>query len=1232
MTAPLVSSCRHLLQPNGSISGDAVAKVILPQFPNLCSALPAVTADDKVKERPAVLGANNTRNPLTHGRIQAFILNELGPSLHGMGLGRGSRIALVLPNGPELALALLGLAHWASCVPLNANGALSELKKDLQAAEVSMVVGIQDDCTVIQDMAMALNIPFCSLVKSETEVGVFRLIPSKDFRMDHSGRESKEESHFVCNDHHDEVLVLFTSGTTGNKKLVPHKLGDILIAAAVISVSWNLSPHDVNINLMPLFHVGGIVRQIFGPVLSGGSVICCPSFDPNLFWALLTSYNEGSSSAFTWYYAAPTMHQVILASKPEDLPTVPRLRMIANAAGGLLPSLAQELRNMFGANVLPSYGMTECMPISSPPFCYQLEKPGTSGVAVGPEIQILSNYLEALPTGTEGNICVRGRPCFHGYGGQALESSFLEGGWFNTGDLGYLDEDGYLYITGRSKEVINRGGEIISPMEVEEEVLQHPAVKDCLAFSAPHDVLQEIVGIVIVPQPGIPKLDLLSLHDFLQDRLVNSKWPQCLVFMDALPKSHTNKLLRVKLGQRLNLVDLHDGMVPIERMFVAKCPPQGTAVDVSIPCEPITIDIAYIQRVLHNEMAIDVDNNCVTKDVDKKLSTTIIADRDLIVTHHPTRHGGIVIHVCNIDRKELIKKAKQSLDACMQPSHIISYPSVVSMLTLKTSPDSLDSVLSIVSENQEAVTDPIIQDIQHIIKEMLNLDCLPAPDSNFFHIGGSSLLASQLASKIRKAHNVSFTGADLFRHNTCIAMAQKIHHITLIPKQMSSHTFLDDTASLSTDLNSDKSEQYKQSSVNLRDAPFESKHLLPQHSIFAGLIQLVPAFGIFPLYQFTRTFIFFATLLNVIDHTPGRHYIAKFFMVILFYQFMWTFITPLMFILLKWAVIGRYRKGRYVIGSTYYLRWWFVDVCRKIFGRGLWGTNNTLLIWYYRMLGAQIGSSVQISSEAEIAEFDLLTINDNAKVEYSKVRGFGVDNGAMILGPVVIGEGCSIGIRSVVAPFTKVPKDAHIGPASSSYELTHDNSHFSYNRGSVPEPKFLWQVLVGAPVTSIVDAISHIPAILVLFALISMHYKEKHRAFHDINDLLEWLCDPKRIPYYIGVRVVRSVVAPFFYMGASILVKWFIIGKFKEGPRDNSSQWQLGSSCVTGWPQDYFQETKCRMSQICWAGTMSQSAYCTGCWAQRLASACFGQVISLSSLESLIFWKLVMMLSSDPAL
>jgi len=247
-----------------------------------------------------------------------------------------------------------------------------------------------------------------------------------------------------------------------------------------------------------------------------------------------------SSFAYGRYYAAPTIHQLVIQTGEQlvdDSDTLtlknrvcPELRMIANAAGGLLPSLALQLRDTFGASVLPSYGMTECMPISSPPANYQLDRPGTSGVAVGPEVAILNTAtVKPLATGEEGPICVRGEPCFRGYGkiandpSETVVDAFLQDGWFNTGDLGYMDEDGFLYITGRSKEVINRGGEIISPMEVEEAIVSHPDISTCCAFTAPHAVLQEVVGVVVVMSAGRPRLDLPTLHEYLGERLAAPK-------------------------------------------------------------------------------------------------------------------------------------------------------------------------------------------------------------------------------------------------------------------------------------------------------------------------------------------------------------------------------------------------------------------------------------------------------------------------------------------------------------------------------------------------------------------------------------------------------------------------------------------------------------------------------------------------------------------------------------
>jgi acyl-CoA synthetase (AMP-forming)/AMP-acid ligase II len=197
--------------------------------------------------------------------------------------------------------------------------------------------------------------------------------------------------------------------------------------------------------------------------------------------------------------------------------------------------------------VLPSYGMTECMPISSPPLDYQLDREGTSGKAVGPELSIRSlPDGQPLQTGLTGAICVRGPPMFGGYGNpNETAEAMLPGGWFNTGDMGHVDKDGYLYITGRSKEVINRGGELISPVEVENALQSHPFVGSCCAINVPHDTLQEVVGIVVATKAGMPRPGLVQLQEHVAATLHPSKWPMAIVYMDnGLPLTSTNKVTR----------------------------------------------------------------------------------------------------------------------------------------------------------------------------------------------------------------------------------------------------------------------------------------------------------------------------------------------------------------------------------------------------------------------------------------------------------------------------------------------------------------------------------------------------------------------------------------------------------------------------------------------------------------------------------------------------------------
>jgi acetyltransferase-like isoleucine patch superfamily enzyme len=214
------------------------------------------------------------------------------------------------------------------------------------------------------------------------------------------------------------------------------------------------------------------------------------------------------------------------------------------------------------------------------------------------------------------------------------------------------------------------------------------------------------------------------------------------------------------------------------------------------------------------------------------------------------------------------------------------------------------------------------------------------------------------------------------------------------------------------------------------------------------------------------------------------------------------------------------------------------------------------------MLGAKIGEGVRLSGKAEIAEYDLVTIGDGAAIEISTVRAFGIDNGAMILGAVSVGDNASVGARSVVAPFTSIPDNAHLGPVSASYEISavadagNDAKHVQFNRRAMPQAHPFAHTFVIGPIMFLVNSFSHVPSILVLWWMLTRPWNYD-QPFQSTGHMLQWLCDPRRLPYFIGIRVARSLLSPFFYMFFALLIKWCVIGRFRAGPRDTNSQWQL---------------------------------------------------------------------------
>ena len=412
----------------------------------------------------------------------------------------GARVALIFPNGAELAVGIIALLSNWCVLPINYANTLTETTAEFRDANITAVIAHYElpylHKLSVEDISTTSGriLTLLSACPDPETFGLFTITTLTHPKMDNiSQRNSYQNlsenviSHGASKKDVDDehALLLYTSGTSGKKKLVPYSLSMLIIGVGCIISAWDLNERDVCLNMMPLFHIGGIVRNVLSPLLSGGSVIPCSAFDPVLFWDLIfhstaavidTDNATGSADKLlcnngpvfrpvTWYYAAPSMHHAILIEALNRTTPHPiaNIRFIANAAGALLPSLADSLRRTFNqAAILTGYGMTECMPISSPPINASGSYPiGTSGKPIGPDVIICDDDSVPLPARGCGNIYIKGLPCFAGYENDpsANEESFFTvngvGGWFNTGDCGYLDENGYLFLTGRSKVTKN---------------------------------------------------------------------------------------------------------------------------------------------------------------------------------------------------------------------------------------------------------------------------------------------------------------------------------------------------------------------------------------------------------------------------------------------------------------------------------------------------------------------------------------------------------------------------------------------------------------------------------------------------------------------------------------------------------------------------------------------------------------------------------------------------------
>ncbi|KAJ5515697.1 hypothetical protein N7527_007257 [Penicillium freii] len=1079
------------------------------------AATPNVAELIGTDSRAGLIDANTGRH-LTHIAIRQFLESfqiPVGLSRHGK-----PRIAVILPNGPLMAVAVLAFVNRYTIVPMTTNTVPEQLQTDIENSQADAVVALDADISKLQ------------LNNGSRPVFGIEELEDMTFQVVSAHNASSAYDH-PPNSGDDIAIILFTSGTSGTKKLVPITTYNLISGTIATMESVELSETDTCLNMMPLNHVGGIMRSIFSPILAGGATICCPSFDPSMFWDAVQSPHMTP----TWYYATPTMHQMILAEAEHRPDAVEQsvIKFICNAGGGLPPTLAVQLHDAFHCVVLPSYGMTECMPIAAPPRDYKLDRPGTSGKIVGPEVAILTESGEPVSqNGMLGHICIRGSPAFEGYltaEGKIDTNAFNESGWFDTGDLGHLDDDNYLYITGRSKEVINRGGEIISPVEVENAVLTtakdpesllYGRVTETLAFSVPDEVLQEVVGVVIVTPPGATRPDLRQIHEALQPILHQPKWPALVVYMDGVPKAN-NKIQRIKLAERLSLETLTTTTPLANRHYQAVCPPTGAPLSASIQKKACVIDEKIIRSVLTEKAN--------TPDVHVQINP-----RDGLAQ--------VVLFVQNPDAEHVTPgELHDHLDGYLVPSRIIPLKGPMP-LDFYGNPDQAAINEAIHARNSDGDISPPQRRVREIFA--VALSCAPEEVSSatdFFAAGGDSLSAGRLVSQLRREFGIFLAGDILFHHSTVGEIEHKILEAIEV-----------------------KAAKGDNGEVEL---PGCEKTYSSTNPIVL-VLHLFPTVFFFPMKRAFQWMMFAYVVAECSTRFPIRDNLIARLMLVVFAvmaaRLCSQIVSPIFAITFKWLVIGRYKEGMSPMWGPYHTRWWLTQKALQVCGKGIFNNYNWSRILFYRLLGTKIGKNVTMSASAKLGEYDLIEIGDNVVLDTCVCRPFGVErNTSMLLKRIRIGKDSAIGIKSVVAPGADIPENTCIGPNSSSWELRDaDESNRQLLTSQIPKPHWLWIVFIVEPIKLITWFAARVTW---MGGLIPMVLSFPAPAADMFRSTLQWYTSDNRIAFHIAARICRAVGGPIVLFIAVLIIKFFldfICGKPKPGPASKQTTRQKIRSAV----------------------------------------------------------------------
>lgn len=479
------------------------------------------------------------RLPLTY---QALLdqTNEVRASLNSMGIGRNDRVVLALNNGPEMAAAFIATASCVTCVPLNPGYRADEFDFYMSRLNASALIVDSETSSAAKAVGIELALSIIELSPvTDAAAGVFKLDGGRQLGNRQGGFAQAE----------DQALLLHTSGTTSAPKIVPLTQDQILNQARNNQLFLGLIENDLCLNVMPLFHSTGLVGVTLASVISGAGVVCPPGFYAPKFVDWLEEFRP------TWYTAVPSIHQAILlrAVNEKERISQNRLRFIRSSSAPLPATMLQELESTFNAPVIESYGLTESGMIACNPLPPGKRKVGSVGVPTLVNLAVMDEAGEFLPAQKSGEVVVRGACVMQGYEGSAnANDESFKGEWFKTGDQGFLDADGYLFLTGRLKEIINRGGEKISPQEVDAILMTHPAVDQAVTFAVPNEVLGEEVAAVVVlhPQSAVTEKEL---REFVRERLADFKVPRQVLFASEIPRGSFGKIQRTRLAKLLGV-------------------------------------------------------------------------------------------------------------------------------------------------------------------------------------------------------------------------------------------------------------------------------------------------------------------------------------------------------------------------------------------------------------------------------------------------------------------------------------------------------------------------------------------------------------------------------------------------------------------------------------------------------------------------------------------------------